>query len=143
MSRRVRYMEAFPSKSAGRLSPHGPELPLAVEIGRMHGLILCTPNDPVRAFFRKFFTGGVLFMSPLTGAQNLWSLWAPYRVKSAADRFENGSVGLGTAFLKHLPRRTRRVQRCVAGNSRPQAAKRPEAFNNAALRAAWPCLSRG
>ena len=40
-------MEAFPSKSAGRLSPHGPEPPLAVEIGRMHGRVWQLRNPGV------------------------------------------------------------------------------------------------
>ena len=79
-------------------------------------------------FFEKFSLGVFCLCPPSVRAQNEWSLRGTYRVKYVANRLEIGCNWLVGSSAKGLPARSLPVRRSVAGNSRPQAAKRPRRF---------------
>ena len=79
-------------------------------------------------FFEKFSLGVFCLCPPSVRAQNEWSLRGTYRLKYVANRLEIGCDRLVGSSAKGLPARSPPVRRCVAGNSRPQAAKRPAEF---------------
>ena len=87
------------------------------------------PKRPKFGLFSEKFSLGVFCLCPPSvRAQNEWSLRGTYRLKYVANRLEIGCNWLVGSSAKGLPARSLPVRRCVAGNSRSQAAKRPRRF---------------